>query len=264
MGVGRGKPHRIELAADNMTNIPVGAPRRRRLFGLAFLVVGLMVVSVANLEVTTRQGVNFEVSTHQLPLYVKALEFIDRSVQYQQIADEVTRSAVSDEDRALKVFDWTRRQIRRTPDGWPIVDDHILHIIIRGHGVNDQQADVFATLTTYAGVPAFWGKVGHDRAGVILSFAYIEGQWRVFDVFNGVVFRNPTGGLATMADLKNRPNLVPASMRSGAVEEGVAYRDILTRALMPAVPDPLRAELQMPSTRLWHEMKVALRLELPR
>ena len=246
-----------------MSNVRLGAPRRRRRFSLAFLLVGLMVVGVANLEVTTRQGVNFEVSTHQLPLYVKAFEFVDRSVQYQQITDEVTRGAVSDEDRALKVFDWTRRQIRRTPDGWPIVDDHILHIIIRGHGVNDQQADVFATLTTYAGVPAFWAKVSHNQVGVILSFAYIEEQWRVFDVFNGVVFRNPKGGLATMADLKDRPNLVPASMRSVAVD-GVAYGDILSRALMPAVPDPLRAELQMPSTRLWYEMKVALRLELPR
>jgi hypothetical protein len=33
---------------------------------------------------------------------------------------------------------------------------------------------------------------------------------------------------------------------------------------MPPVPDPLRAELQMPSIRLWHEMKVIAGLEAPR
>jgi hypothetical protein len=232
--------------------------------GSALAVVAL--IGVANLEVTTKQGLNFEVSTHRLPLYLKALQFIDRSAQYHQISQEITRDVASDAERALKIFDWTRQRIRTTPPGWPIVDDHILHIIIRGHGVNDQQADVFATLATYAGVPAFWARVPPDRTrpAVTLSFARVDGLWRVFDVFNGVVFRSASGELATMDDIGGHPELVPASAGSIEITNAgtvASYKAIVTNASMPAVPSPLRAELQMPAARLWHQLRVAVHLE---
>lgn len=217
----------------------------------------LAVVGLANMNVTTQQGLNFEVSTHRLPLYLKALQFIDRSVQYEQVATEITQEAVSDTDRLLRIFEWTKRRVRDTPLDWPVVDDHILHIIIRGHGVNDQQADVFATLATYAGIPTFWAKVSAvqpDRPGVIMSFARVDGRWRVFDVFHRVVFRLPTGELATMDDLRGHPELVPASARVLDVD-GMPYADFVTTASMPDIPSPLRAELQMPFARLWYELK---------
>lgn len=238
--------------------------QRRRLFKLASLVAVVALVGAVSLEVTTKQGLNYEVSTHRIPLYLKALQFIDRSVQYRQISQEVTRNAVSDEDRALRVFEWTRRHIKPTPPGWPIVDDHILNIVIRGYGMNDQQADVFATLATYAGVPAFWAKVPGERAGkgVILSFARVDGRWRVFDVSAGIIFRDAAGELATMADLKGHSELVPALAQSTDVG-GVPYAEVVTTASLPPVPDPLRAEMQMPSARLWHELKVVLRFASP-
>ena len=211
--------------------------------------------------VVTKQGVNYEVTDHRIPLYLKAWEFVDRSVQYQQVADEITSGAVSDTDRVLKVFDWTKRRIKTTPDGWPVVDDHILNIIIRGHGVGDQQADVFAAITTYAGVSAFWQKVPFKRPpGVILSFAFIDDRWRVFDIARGIVFRTAAGELATMEDLAHNRELVPASVRSLDVD-GVTYAEIVTNASMPPVPHPLRAELQMPLPRLWHEVKAAVGIE---
>jgi hypothetical protein len=233
-----------------------------------FLVLGGLLLAIAGgcavltATVTTSQGLNFEVSTHRLPLYLKALQFIDRSMQYQQIADEIAGNAVSDTDRVLKVFEWTQRQIKNTPDGWPIVDDHILHIIIRGHGLNDQKADVFATLASYAGVPAFWSfmRVESPRARTILSFARIDGRWRVFDIENAVVFRTDDGELATLDDLRGHPERVPASARS-IVIDGVPYEEIVTTASMPPIPNPLRVELQMPSLRLWHELKRVLRIE---
>ena len=217
------------------------------------------------MEVTTQQGLNFEVSTHRLPLYLKAFQFIDRSVQYSQISEEVTRDAVSDTDRVLKIFEWTERRIMDTPEGWPVVDDHILHIIIRGHGVTDQQADVFATLATYSGVPTFWAKVRAAEPsgpGIILSFALVDGQWRVFDMFNKVIFRLRAGELATMDDLAGHPELVPAHVR-GLDVDGVMYADIVTGATMPTIPSPLRAELQMPLARLWYEMKRLVGLTAP-
>lgn len=245
-----------------MTEGSTPRPRWVRWRSVPVVIAVVALVGVANLDVTTQQGVNFEVSTHRLPLYAKALQFVDRSAQYAQIAEEVTAGAASDAERAVRVFAWTKRQIRPTEAGWPIVDDHILHIIIRGHGITDQQADVFATLCTYAGVPAFWAKVrpAAGAPGVILSFARVDGRWRVFDVFNDVVFRTAAGQLATLEDVAGQPDLVPEPARSRDVA-GLRYADLVTRVSMPAVPDPLRAELQMPAARLWHEMKRAARIE---
>lgn len=236
-----------------------GRPRRWSAV-LAFVIAAVVLVGGASLDVTTRQGVNFEVSTHRIPLYLKALQFFERSAQYRQIAAEIVGDAASDRERTLKVFEWTRRRIKATPPGWPIIDDHILNIIIRGHGLGDQHADVFATLATYGGVPAFWTKLPESaRVGLILSFARIDGRWRVFDVFNGVVFRTADGDLATLEDLKGREDLVPQAVRSLDIA-GLRYADIVTTTPMPEVPNPLRAELQMPLARLRHEVGRALRI----
>ncbi len=212
--------------------------------------------------VATRQGVNYEVSEHRVPLYLKATDFMNRSVQYRQIAEEVAGALPSDESRALAVFEWTRRNVRPTPDGFPVVDDHILNIVTRGYGMPDQRADVFATLATYAGVPAFWQtlRLSASDGGLILTFVLIDGRWRVFDVGAGLAFRNERNELATLDDLRRQPECVPASLRDVVIGT-ITYGDRLARATMPQIPDPLRAELQMPVVRLWHEMKVALHLE---
>lgn len=238
----------------------------RRATLLRAAVVLLMVVAAYALltaTVTTRQGLNYEVTAHRIPLYLKALQFVDRDAQYGQIAGEITAGAASDEERVVRVFEWTARHIRTTPDGWPVVDDHILNIIIRGHGVTDQKADVFATLATYAGVPAFWGKVraGESGPAALLSFARVEGRWRVLDVANGVVFRTAAGDMATLEDVRVQPDIVPESLAALTSEDGTPYRDILVRGAMPPVPSPLRAELQMPSRRLWHELKATVGLD---
>ena len=120
--------------------------------GIIIVVAGL---GFAALPATTRQGLNFEVSARRTPLYIKAMEFLVRDHEYRRLADEITAGATTDEQRALALFGWTRTHIRPRPGGWPVVDDHILNIIIRGYGEDDQMADVFTTLTTYAGVPAF-------------------------------------------------------------------------------------------------------------
>lgn len=216
-------------------------------------------------EVTTRQGVNWEVSTHRVPLYLKATDFINRSAQYRQLAREIAGGADSDEARTLATFAWTRRNIRPVPDGFPVVDDHILNIITRGYGTGDQQADVFATLTAYAGVPAFWQWVplAPPGARLTLSFARVDSGWRVFDVGNDVIFRTSSNQLATLGDLNGHPELVPAAVRDLQIH-GVSYGSIVTGAQMPPVPEPLRAELQMPMARAWYELKVAVGFETSR
>lgn len=237
-------------------------PRRRRFVAavsIAGVVIGLGVV--AHLPVTTKQGVNYEVSTHRLPLYVKGLQFIDRDVQYQQLAAEVAGSAPSDEARLLAIFEWTRRNIRPTPDGWPVVDDHILNIVIRGHGVRDQQADVFAMLATYAGVPAFWSRMELPSApdSLILAFARVKERWVVLDIANGLVFRNVDGGLATAEELAAGQCVSP---ELNGLKIGTSpYLHFLEQLRTPPVPKPLRAELQMLGPRLWYEAKRAVGFE---
>src|SRR5438132_5964216 len=220
--------------------------RRYRAAALLIVVLAAGFALVANVRVGTKQGVNFEVSEHRLPLYLKTFEFLDRDAQYRQLANEITWGAASDQERSLAVFNWTARRIQPAPQGWPVVDDHILNIIIRGYGTSDQRADVFATLTTYAGVPAFWQKVRAPGTedGVILTFVRVDGRWVVTDIAHGFMFRNVRGELATAEDLSTSRAILPAA--AGSIRIGsTPYSQLLKQLRTPPIPRPLRAELQM-------------------
>ena len=209
---------------------------------------------VATVPSTARQGVNFQVSTSTLPLYVKAIDFLHRHEHYRLLANEITRGCHSGQERVLAVFAWTRGNIRRTPKGWPIVDDHVWNIMIRGHGLGDQMADVFTTLATYAGLPAFW------RPGVVtLSFVQVEGRWTMFDVANGLIFTDARGQLADVNELLRDPKLI--QMTSGSLAVGDRpYEQYVARLRPFHVPAVLRARQQMPLPRLFFEAKRLLRL----
>ncbi|MBI4343009.1 MAG: hypothetical protein HY599_06550 [Candidatus Omnitrophica bacterium] len=232
-----------------------GRARRLRWLLIGSLALTALIGSLTA-TLTTRQGVNFQVTAAPLPAYVKAIDFLHRDAHYYLLAREITRGlpagrrAAADRDRALAVFRWTQEHLRPTPEGWPVVDDHILHIIIRGHGVADQYADVFTTLSTYAGVPAFWQPIREPASGrtLILSYAKVDGRWAVFDVFHGVVFSRPSGELISAEELAADPAL--ADVASGSLP----YRQLLTGYRAPVVPRPLRAELQMPWPRAVHTL----------
>ena len=232
--------------------------RARRPGGAAVLgiaaVAGGLAWGVAQLPASTRQGVGYRVSTQRIPLATKALGFLHRDAQYRLLARQVTQGAISERDRVLALFEWTRRAIRKPPRGWPVIDDHILHIIIRGYGQGDQMADVFTTLATYAGVPAFW------RPGsVALSFARIDGRWAVFDVAGGVVFTDARGQWYDVAQLLAHPELVEqvAGQVAPAGAPTQQYVDALRGFHVPPV---LRARLQMPLPRLAYEARRAFGL----
>ena len=196
---------------------PLG--RGRRLLALAALVMVVGVTTVGLWPVSTRQGVNFEVSARRMPLYLKAMEFVDRSAEYSRIAERHhQRYRLRRRQGAWRSFDGPGSISSLCRRGFPVVDDHILNIIVRGYGQPDQQADVFATLTTYAGLPAFWQSMGKTAAGqgggVPLTLVSISGRWVVFDVAEGAVFRNARGELATLDDLHNHPRAVPREVAS--------------------------------------------------
>lgn len=49
---------------------------------LAVLILGLGLACL-NIRVSSRQGVNYVLRNIKIPLYIKAIEFLDRNYQYQ-------------------------------------------------------------------------------------------------------------------------------------------------------------------------------------
>ena len=151
----------------------------------------LLVATLALFPATTRKGMNYRVTEHRIPLGLKGLQFILRDLHYRQYARQITRGLSNEEKRVEALCDWTRERIRPTPAGRPVLDDHIDQIIRRGYGEEDQRADVFTTLATYAGSPGFWRVLRTQDREVerVLSFVRIGGQWTVWDVGQGKVYK---------------------------------------------------------------------------
>ena len=238
---------------------------RRKILAAVVLVLIAGGCTILNLPTTTRQGINYKVTVRRIPLYAKAIDFLHRHYQQQQIADGICDARASDADCVLALFEWTHQHVPRTPEGWTIVDDHVTNIIIRGHGMSDQIADVFATLCVYAGVPAFF-KVLDDPAQprhLVLAFARIGDRWVPFDVENRVVFHNRRGELAGIDELLADSSLID-EQTAGNFGELPYSRYISARNLRPfTVPNPLRATLHQPWPRLRYELRrlVGLRRE---
>lgn len=212
------------------------------------------------MPVSTRQGVDYAVTVQRLPLYVKAFRFIDRDREYRRLTGEALQGAVSETDRVLALYRWTRAHVRPVPEGFPIIDDHILHIVIRGYGQPDQAADVFSMLSTYAGLPAFWRRVRMQPKdpGVVLSFVRLADGWMVFDVAQGLAFVDQRGRPVPLEVLLRQPALINA-VAAGRLPNGFSYRSYLERAQPVKPPPVLRAQMQMPWPRLAYEVKRALR-----
>ena len=145
---------------------------------------------VLNVPVTTKQGVNFVVVTKKIPLYVKICGFLYRDYQYDNLSRNVVRDLGDDRGRIQALYEWTAENIRRNPEGLPVVDDHIWNIVVRGYGTADQMADVFTTLASYAGYEAFWLALDHEtiRRKLFLSFVKMNDKWYAFDVYNNEYF----------------------------------------------------------------------------
>ncbi len=205
---------------------------------------------------STRQGVNFQVRTVQIPLAVKGMDFLVRDWKYRAAAAEITAGQRSPDEKILAIYAWTREHIRRQPQEWPVIDDHILHIMIRGYGISDQMADVFTTLCAYAGVPAYWRlvRVSPNKGALVLSFARAERGWITLDLSNGVIFRDAAGALVPSAALPASPELVSRVVGDRTVD-GVPYADYLNAIGDVTPPSPMRSELQMPGRRLVYELR---------
>ena len=219
----------------------------------ALLVLVAVAIGVAWWPVTTRQGINGVVSVHRMPLWVKATEFLTRDQHYRRLAKAVTADAGDDaQAKVLTLFEWTRETLRPQPEGWPLIDDHVYSIIVRGYGSPDQFSDVLSTLCTYAGVPATMQKV-LDAAGRTryLTLVRVDGRWCPLDPFFGVYFLRPDGRFASADDLRASPDVLAAARRGppGPVDYATLFREELSANL-----SQLRPTAHMPLVRLRQEL----------
>jgi hypothetical protein len=139
----------------------------------------------------TRQGINYKVSEIRIPLYLKILNFTDRHFNYQWLAGRIIDGESGGLQKARKILHWTADHIAEQPD------DHVWNIIVRGYGKEDQMADVFATLSNYAGLKAFvWRFYGPSRSSsehICLAAVHLDGAWRLCDIRRRTEFIGPDG-----------------------------------------------------------------------
>lgn len=221
------------------------------------VVVFIGVIFMLNLKVSTKQGINFHVVVKSIPFYVKICGFISRDYEYKQIVKSLLGKVISDEDKARLLFVWTHNNVRPIPQGFPIVDDHISNIIIRGYGTSDQAADVFCNLCEYAGLPAKWAflRLPNTHNDIVLSFVYIYGKWRVFDAYNNNIFTTMENKLASKEDIINDLSLVDR-VQYKPIVDGTEYREFF-RSLHTLEEKDMwrRGKDQMLLSRLTQEIK---------
>lgn len=171
---------------------------------IVLIIVGLLLF-ILNIPLSSRKGIDYKWQTIKIPLYLKILDFFDRHFNYCQLTKSIVKGCRSDEEMALAIFRWTYNNIKRVPEGFPVIDDHVWHIIVRGYGTSDQACYVFSTICNYAGIRSFYSKMrtkdGNNEK--ILSFVNLGRNWSIFDPYSGVYFRNKEGALASIEDLKN-------------------------------------------------------------
>ena len=170
---------------------------------LVILLLGLC-VALLNIEVTTGGGINYKVYTAKIPLYLKVLNFFNRHYNYKWLTERVVGDIKGEEEKALKILDWTFNHMKKQPEGLPVMDDHTWNIIIQGYGVHDSFGIVYATLCNYAGLDAFKTYL-HDKKGSrrSITLVKINDEWSVIDPYNGIYFRNKNRDLASIKDIKN-------------------------------------------------------------
>jgi len=156
----------------------------RKVFNICLIMI--LAALLLNIPLKTKQAINGVVEVKSIPLYTKVSGFLYRDYSYRSLVRSITKNVRGDWEKVLAIYTWTTENIKRTPEGFNTVDDHIWDIIVRRYGLADQSADVFTTLSSYAGYESFWEKLSLDKVPerIILSFVKIDDKWYMFDIYN--------------------------------------------------------------------------------
>jgi len=205
-----------------------------------------------------RQMPHNRLAHREAPLSIRALEFCLRDYQCRRLAWEVTQGFVLDEDRTVAILNWTREHIRPVPQRWPVKEDHVLNLIVRGYATDSQMADVFTTLCTYAGTPAFWRNIQSKEKNahqITLSFVRMNGRWTVWDVARGAAFKDEQDHLLDVAQLAQNPKIARRVIGKTAISLTV-YQRCLQDGLTPfEIPQTLPVYKQILGRRVLSEIE---------
>ncbi len=221
----------------------------KKIYLKSLLIVGIftLIICGLNVRVTTKQGINYQVHEIRLPLYLKMLDFIDRSYNYRNLIANILGDTKDDNAKTIKIFNWVVDNIRKQPRELPIIDDHPLNILIRGYGVQDQFEDIFTILCTYAGMEAFFKMFkNHSDNVYFISFVKIKGKWCPFSAFGGV-YSIKNGAVASVDDiLLDKKLLIPFSSNLSDFETDIFLKEINS---MDFKSDSVRVKGQSPAGR---------------
>lgn len=194
------------------------------------LVVLVAVMVIGNWPVTTRYGVTYQWFQKRIPLYEKAINFLSRHLQTRRLAREVAGGVTGDDAKLFTIFSWVKEHVQPTPQGFPVVDDHVWDIFVRGYGAADQRSEAFAALASYsgfrAGVVAL--SVPEARSNLLLAFVQRHGKSLVFDIQRQLVFKNEAGALASVEDLIRNPALVTRVVGELTID-GIPYERFIAQ-----------------------------------
>lgn len=209
-----------------------------------------------NIKVTTYRGIDYQVDTIEIPLYLKILDFYDRHYNYKELVKRINKDAKTDKERVMRLFEWTYNNIKKNPPDLPFIDDHVWHIIVRGYGVNDQFSDVFTVLCNYAGLDAFFSLIyaKDKKRNILLSFVRINKRWYAFDPYRGVYFKDEKDELIDIQAIKSN------TWQLGMLDKKPEIDYAIFIDNLPSVKTVglTRSTVQSPFNRLFLEIKRCL------
>lgn len=213
----------------------------------------MLSVFILNLQVSYYQGINYKITRVRIPLYLKIIDFFSRHYHYRELIKEIIGTSKGKEEKIFNLFEWTHKNIRNQPEGFPVIDDHVWHIIIRGYGVDDQFQDIFTTLCNYAGLEAFflWVDSNEGKRRIPLSLVKIKEGWAVFDPYNGVYFKDSKYNFADIQTIKSGDYLLEAITQPIKVDYSSYIHNLPTVKNIGLT----RANTQSPLNRLLFELK---------
>ena len=203
----------------------------------------------------TRQGINYKVHTYKIPLYIKVFGLFQRDYEYRKIANRIVGAETDEQEIAKKILNWTDKFIvGKYPKSFPIYDDHILNIIHRGYGTGDQRIDVATTLSTYAGVRAFWGYIFDDlKNRTMISYFKVNGAWRAFEPHEWSFFYTRSGEWATVKNLQKNREYIKINGQIPKIRN-IPLSEFYKNIEIFEEPAFVRPEWQMPWRRLQYEI----------
>ena len=220
-------------------------------------------ISLLHIKVSTKRSINYKVTVKKIPLYLKTSGFLHRHFAYKQLLKEILKNDQTDKEKVLAIFEWTHKNVRKVPEDFPVIDDHILNIITQGYGTSDQSADIFCLLCEYAGFPAAWAIISPESSGNRLAVSLVElnGKKRLFDTYCGNYFFNQKGEIATVNDIIYHPELINQA-RNRPIIGGIEYKKYFEGLKYLCDKDLWkRGKTQMPMYRLMYEAKKLLKIE---